>query len=244
MCDSFIFTRQQQGGYCPKALWPCLPTVCVVVCCSVLQCVAVFCSVWQAAAGGVLLEGAVALPPDGVCYSALQCVAVRCSALQCCNVLQAAAERVILVSMPSDGLCCSLLQCVAVFWQCGRQQHGGYCPKVLWPCLPTVYGTVCCSVLQCVAVHSSVFAVCCSVLQCVVGRSRGDSARRHRAPAPRRSVLHVLHVLYCITVCCRQQHAPPPTVCVAICCTVLQAPTEDQTIKSFLLHPTGGMATS
>jgi len=69
-------------------------------------------------------------------------------------------------------VCCSVLQCVAVFWQCGRQQHGGYCPKVLWPCLPTVYGTVsavCCSVLQCILVFLQCVAVCCSVLSAEAG---------------------------------------------------------------------------
>ena len=51
-------------------------TVCVAVCCSVLQCVAVCCSVLQCVA---------------VCCSVLQCVAVCCSVLRCiavhCSVL-------------------------------------------------------------------------------------------------------------------------------------------------------------
>jgi len=185
----------------------------------------------QTAAGGVLPEGAVALPPDGLCCSVLQCVTGCCSVLQCFAVcgrqqLGGYCSKVLWPCLPTVCVTvrCSVLQCVAVrcnVAMCCRQR-GWFS----WPCLPTVCVAVCCSVLavwqaaarrvlpegavalppdglwysvcsvlQCVAVHSSVFAVCCSVLQCVVGRSRGDNARRHRAPAPRRSVLHVLHVL-------------------------------------------------
>ena len=79
-------------------------SVCVAVCCSVLQCVAVCCSVLQCVAV-VLQSVAVRV---GLCQcqymfcvrlclssSVLQRVAVRCNVLQCVAV------------------CCSVLQCVA-----------------------------------------------------------------------------------------------------------------------------------
>jgi len=53
-------------------------TVCVAVCCSVLQCVAVCCSVLQSVA-----ERCIVLQCVAVCYSVVQCDAVICSAVQC-----------------------------------------------------------------------------------------------------------------------------------------------------------------
>jgi len=65
---------------------------CVAVCCSVLQCVAVCCSVLQcfkhggACAAGKCVVAGYAVAGYVVCCSVLQCVAVCCSVLQCAAV--------------------------------------------------------------------------------------------------------------------------------------------------------------
>jgi len=88
-------------------------SLCVAVCCSVLQCVAVCCSFFA-----VLVVAPLPQPPvvftlnrDKVYCSVLQCDAVWCNMLQCvaacCSVLQRVAA------------CRSVLQCAAVCCSAG-----------------------------------------------------------------------------------------------------------------------------
>jgi len=123
-------------------------SLCVAVCCNVLQSVAVY----EGASGRaisrmVLVRGEKYVH---VCCSVLQYVAV------CCNVLQCVA------------VCCSVFRGVAAVWQCvavyigariqGRREEQRECVAM---CCRVLRGVVvCCRLLQTVA-------DCCRVLQCV-----------------------------------------------------------------------------
>jgi len=123
-------------------------SVCIAVCCSVLQYVAELQCVAECCSVSMVVTSSV----SGVAVCVWQCVAVSCSVLQCVAV------------------CCSVLQCVAVNQWSSLHRYlavaaMGYCDCVVLQC-------VCCSLLQCVEVCCSGLQrvgveVCCSVLQCI-----------------------------------------------------------------------------
>ena len=75
----YIVRKNQLATACTVCVAVCCSVLqCVAVCCSVLQCVAVCCSVLQSVA-----ERCIVLQCVAVCYSVVQCDAVICSAVQC-----------------------------------------------------------------------------------------------------------------------------------------------------------------
>ena len=83
-------------------------SVCLVVCCNVLQYVS---SVLQCVRSVLLLRRGRSR------CSALQCVAVNCIVLQCVSsMLQRATLSLRMEPIQCIAVCCSILQCVAVCW--------------------------------------------------------------------------------------------------------------------------------
>ena len=125
------FFRMCSRRIAARSSWTC--SVCVVVCCSVLQCVAVCCSVLQCVA---------------VCCSVLQWAAVCCSICGGAGLPHTAHGRALCV-LQSVEECCSVLQCVAMYcivcgvWLCRIATRSSF--------MCSVCVVVCCSVLQCVA---------------------------------------------------------------------------------------------
>jgi len=134
-------------------------TLCVAVCCSVLQCVAVF---WkQSRTLGIQLHDPVscrAFQYIEVCCSVLeaksyprlcvlQCVAVYCSVLQ--HEKQDRTIRAIGTQL-HDLVCCSVLQYIAVYCSAlQRVQAQSYTGRSIAPLLVLQGVAVYCCVLQC-----------------------------------------------------------------------------------------------
>ena len=149
-------------------------SLCVAVCCSVLQCVAVCCillhcfalccNMLQRVAGRSKLKSRLLLAKNSFSIS-LRCRVLQCVAA-CCSVLQRVA------------LCCSVMSCAAGY--CSDIQRVAACYSVLQRVSlisklkrgvllvkSSFSVSLCCSVLQCAAVCCT---VCCNVLQCVAAR--------------------------------------------------------------------------
>jgi len=189
-------------------------TLCVAVCCSVLQCC---CNVYIPCHWRLKRRRHCNMHMNFECCSVLQYVAVCCSVVATSTYRAIGASRGKVTAICMCTFCvavrCSVLQCVAVCCSVLQFRCNVYIPchrrrKRRRHCTMHV---LCCSVLQCVA-------VCCSVLQCVavlLQRARTVPSAPQEAKTLRCSVENATLCTCCVVVRCSMLQ------CVAVCCSVL-----------------------